>query len=60
MKKKTYSVAALPKVDIMDDRSPLGKENRHQASTHTLYEVKTIKIDRKGTRSVETSKSIDD
>ena len=62
VKKKTYSVSALPKSEEMQGKSPnktLGV-SRHQTSTHTLYEVKTIKIDRSGTRSVLTSKSIDD
>ena len=62
MKKKTYSVSALPKADLTDDRPRGGMDrtSRRQASTHTLYEVKTIKIDRSGMRSVQTRKSIDD
>ena len=46
----------------MDDRSPAEKDGagRRRGSIHTLYEVKTIKIDRSGMRSVQTCKSIDD
>jgi len=69
VKKKTYSVSALPKSEEMQGKSPdkTLAASRHQASTPDMnilqkykYEVKTIKIDRSGTRSVLTSKSIKD
>lgn len=60
VKRKTFSVSALPQANVQDEKSPAGAgQASRKRSPHTLYEVKTIRIDKAGRRSEKSSMSMD-